>query len=349
MEASGSRTIRVGINGFGRMGRLFCRVLVNASNNQQPPLEIVHINEVKGGAHVAAHLLKFDSIKGTWNRDVEADDGHLLVEGNRIKFTEHGSPDQVPWEDSAVDIVIECTGKFLKKKDLEPYFARGVKKVVVSSPVKEEGVLNIVMGVNDGLYSSEKYDIVTAASCTTNCLAPMVKVIHENLEIIQGTITTIHCVTNTQIVVDAPHKDLRRARSCLTSLVPTTTGSATAITVIFPELKGKLNGMAVRVPLLNASLTDAVFRVGRATTAEEVNQLFARAATGDMNGTLGFESRPLVSEDFRGDPRACIVDGLSTMVVDGTMVKVIGWYDNEWGYVTQMYKIARKVAASLPL
>ncbi|KAI8586348.1 glyceraldehyde-3-phosphate dehydrogenase 3 [Geranomyces variabilis] len=346
--ASGQRTIRIGINGFGRMGRLFCRVLINAvSNDERVPLEIVHINELKGGVHAAAHLLKFDSIKGIWSHDVETEGEHLLVNGNRIKFTEHASPDQVPWEDSGVDIVIECTGKFLKTKELEPYFARGVKKVVVSSPVKEEGVLNVVMGVNDHLYSSDKYDIVTAASCTTNCLAPMVKVIHENLEILQGTITTIHCVTNTQIVVDAPHKDLRRARSCLTSLVPTTTGSATAITVIFPELKGKLNGMAVRVPLLNASLTDAVFRVGRATTAEEVNQLFARAANDDLNGTLGFESRPLVSEDFRGDPRACIVDGLSTMIVDGTMVKVIGWYDNEWGYVTQMYKLTRKVAESL--
>ncbi|KAJ3145798.1 glyceraldehyde-3-phosphate dehydrogenase 3 [Geranomyces variabilis] len=346
--ASGQRTIRIGINGFGRMGRLFCRVLINAiSNDERVPLKIVHVNELKGGVHAAAHLLKFDSIKGIWHHDVDTEDEHLLVNGNKIKFTEHASPDQVSWEDSGVDIVIECTGKFLKKKELEPYFARGVKKVVVSSPVKEEGVLNVVMGVNDHSYSSDKYDIVTAASCTTNCLAPMVKVIHENLEILQGTITTIHCVTNTQIVVDAPHKDLRRARSCLTSLVPTTTGSATAITVIFPELKGKLNGMAVRVPLLNASLTDAVFRVGRATTAEEVNQLFARAANDDLNGTLGFESRPLVSEDFRGDPRACIVDGLSTMIVDGTMVKVIGWYDNEWGYVTQMYKLTRKVAEYL--
>ncbi|KAI9003685.1 glyceraldehyde-3-phosphate dehydrogenase 3 [Gaertneriomyces semiglobifer] len=344
MESLKSRSIRIGINGFGRMGRLFSRVLINASTSDQPPLEIVHINEIKGGVQVAAHLLKFDSIKGIWDHDVEAENGDLVVDGNSIKFTDHGLPDQIPWDDSAVDIVIECTGKFLTKKDFEPYFARGVKKVIVSSPVKEEGVLNIVMGVNDGLYSPDKYDVVTAASCTTNCLAPIVKVIHENLEILQGTITTIHCVTNTQTVVDAPHKDLRRARSCLTSLVPTTTGSATAITVIFPSLKGKLNGMAVRVPLLNASLTDAVFCVKRPTTVQEVNQMFERAAAGDLNGTLGFESRPLVSEDFRGDPRACVVDGLSTMVVDGTMVKVIGWYDNEWGYVTQMYKIARKVA-----
>ncbi|TPX64954.1 glyceraldehyde-3-phosphate dehydrogenase (phosphorylating) [Spizellomyces sp. 'palustris'] len=329
------------------MGRLFCRAFFNALEATQSNIEIVHVNEIKGGLDVAAHLLKFDSIKGIWPHDVSTDNGDILVDGHHIKFTEYSKLDEIPWEQSKVDVVVECSGKFLTKLALAPHFDHGVKKVVVSSPVKEDGVMNIVMGVNDNLYDPAKYDIITAASCTTNCLAPIVKVIHESLGIVQGAMTTIHCVTNTQTVVDAPHKDLRRARSCLTSLVPTTTGSATAITVIFPELKGKLNGMAVRVPLLNASLTDAVFRVSRPTSVEEVNAFLADAANGSLKGTLGFETRPLVSEDFRNDPRASIVDALSTMVVDETMVKVVGWYDNEWGYVNQMLKITLKVAKAL--
>ncbi|KAJ3045891.1 hypothetical protein HDV00_006157 [Rhizophlyctis rosea] len=339
--------VRVGINGFGRMGRLVARVIVNEANPEE--LILVHVNELKGGADTAAHLLKYDSAKGTWPHTVTSDEKHIIVDNFKIKYTSHASPADIPWTESAVDIVIECTGKFLRKDFLKTYLQGTVKKVVVSSPVKEEGVLNVVMGVNDHLYEAEKHDIVTAASCTTNCLAPIVKVIHENLKILQGTMTTIHCVTNTQIIIDAPHKDLRRARSCLTSLIPTSTGSATAITVIFPELKGKLNGMAVRVPLLNASLTDVVFNVGRPTTAEEVNSFFAKAAEGELKGTLGYETLPLVSEDFRNEARASVVDGLSTMVIDGTMVKVIGWYDNEWGYVTQMYKLVAKVASKLKL
>ncbi|KAJ3285824.1 glyceraldehyde-3-phosphate dehydrogenase 3 [Borealophlyctis nickersoniae] len=348
MSTASNNPVRVGINGFGRMGRLFLKAFFNAvAENKGHSMQIVHVNEIKGGLETAAHLLKFDSIKGIWDHEVSTDADALVVDGHKISFTEHATPNQIPWKKFGVDIVVECTGKFLTKAALEPHFSHGVKKVVVSSPVKEDGVLNIVMGVNDGLYDPAKFDIVTAASCTTNCLAPMVKVIHESLEILQGTVTTIHCVTNTQIVVDAPHKDLRRARSCLTSLIPTTTGSATAITVIFPELKGKLNGMAVRVPLLNASLTDAVFHVAKSTTVVEVNELFAKAANGALKGTLGYEERPLVSEDFRNDPRACIVDAPSTMVVDGTMVKVIGWYDNEWGYVSQMLKVTAKVAGML--
>jgi len=221
-----------------------------------------------------------------------------------------------------------------------------VKKVIVAAPVKEEA-LNIVMGVNDHLYQADKHRLLTAASCTTNCLAPVVKVIHEGLGIRHGAITTVHDVTNTQFVVDTPHKDLRRARAAGVSLIPTTTGSATAIALIYPELKGKLNGMAVRVPLLNASLTDCVFEVARSTTVEEVNRLLKTAAAGPLAGILGYEERPLVSVDYKGDPRSGIIDALSTMVVDGTCVKIIAWYDNEWGYVNRMMELARKVGQSL--
>ncbi len=229
----------------------------------------------------------------------------------------------------------------------EPYFKRGVRKVLVAAPVKQ-GALNLVMGVNDHLYDPEKHDIITAASCTTNCLAPIVKVIHEGLGIRHGLITTIHDVTNTQTIVDAPHKDLRRARSALASLVPTTTGSATAITLIYPELQGKLNGVAVRVPLLNASLTDCVFEVERPTTVDEVNRLLKAAAEGELAGILGYETRPLVSVDFLNDPRSSIIDALSTMVIDGTQVKILAWYDNEWGYANRMVELAAKIAALLP-
>jgi glyceraldehyde 3-phosphate dehydrogenase len=231
---------------------------------------------------------------------------------------------------------------------LSLYFERGVRKVIVAAPVKTRGALNIVMGVNDHLYTPEADAIVTAASCTTNCLAPLVKVIHEGLGIRHGVITTIHDVTNTQTIVDAPHKDLRRARSALASLIPTTTGSATAIGLIYPELLGKLNGVAVRVPLLNASLTDCVFEVSRPTSIAEVNQLLRTAAEGGLKGILGYEERPLVSVDFLNDPRSSIVDALSTMVIDGTQVKILAWYDNEWGYANRLVELALKVAALLP-
>ena len=274
-------------------------------------------------------------------------DGALIVKGQRIAYSDLGDPGEVPWDKSGVDIVLECSGKFLTPADLQPYFERGVRKVIVAAPVKQ-GALNVVMGVNDQLYDPALHHIVTAASCTTNCLAPVVKVVHEKLGIRHGVITTIHDVTNTQTLVDLPHKDLRRARSALLSLVPTTTGSATAIGLIYPELQGKLNGMAVRVPLLNASLTDCVFEVTRPTTVEEVNGFLREAADGELQGILGFEDRPLVSVDFVNDPRSSIVDGPSTMVVDGTQVKVLAWYDNEWGYVNRLVELAAKVAASLP-
>ena len=334
---------RIGINGFGRIGRLAFRAAWGRED-----ISIVHINELKGGTHTAAHLLEFDSVHGKWSKQIEASEDGLTIEGRQIAFTDSENPGDVPWEESSVDLVLECSGKMLTPDTLNPYFTRGVKKVVVAAPVKQ-GALNIVMGVNDHLYDPKVHDIITAASCTTNCLAPVVKVIHEGLGIRHGLITTIHDVTNTQTMVDAPHKDLRRARSALSSLIPTTTGSATAITLIYPELQGKLNGIAVRVPLLNASLTDCVFEVERPTTVEEVNTLLKKAAGGELAGILGYEGRPLVSVDFVNDARSSIIDALSTMVVDGTQVKIFAWYDNEWGYANRIVDLAAKVAASLPV
>ncbi|MBD1847327.1 ArsJ-associated glyceraldehyde-3-phosphate dehydrogenase [Cyanobacteria bacterium FACHB-63] len=333
--------VRVGINGFGRIGRLDFRAAWGWSE-----FEFVHINEIKGGVETAAHLLKFDSVHGRWAPEVEAGEDRILVDGKTVTFSEYAKPGDVPWEDYGVDVVLECSGKFRTPETLDSYFKRGVKKVIVAAPVKQ-GALNIVMGINDHLYQPDEHHLLTAASCTTNCLAPVVKVIHEGLGIKHGIITTIHDNTNTQTIVDAPHKDLRRARATSLSLIPTTTGSATAIMLIYPELKGKLNGLAVRVPLLNASLTDCVFEVARSTTIEEVNQLLKTASESSLKGILGYEERPLVSIDYKDDPRSSIIDALSTMVVDETQVKILAWYDNEWGYSNRMVELARKVALSL--
>ena len=253
----------------------------------------------------------------------------------------------MPWGELGVEIVLECSGRFRTPELLEAYFDRGVRKVIVAAPVKEQA-LNVVVGVNDHLYQPQHHRLLTAASCTTNCLAPVVKVIHEGIGIRHGQITTLHDMTNTQTLIDAPHKDLRRARAASLSLIPTTTGSATAIGLIFPELEGKLNGLAVRVPLLNASLTDCVFEVARPTTVEEVNGLLAAAADGPLAGILGYERRPLVSVDFKDDPRSGVVDALSTMVTDETQVKILAWYDNEWGYANRLVELARTVAETLP-
>ncbi len=334
--------VKVAINGFGRIGRLVLRAAWH-----WPELDVVHINEVKGSTTAAAHLLTFDSVHGRWTPEVEAvGDEAIAIDGTGLTFSDYSTPGEVPWDELGVDIVLECSGKFRTPELLEPYFKRGVQKVIVAAPVKQ-GALNVVYGINDHLYNPDKHHLLTAASCTTNCLAPVVKVIHEGLGIKHGVITTIHDNTNTQTIVDAPHKDLRRARATSLSLIPTTTGSATAITLIYPELQGKLNGLAVRVPLLNASLTDCVFEVERPTTVEEVNQLLKTAAEGNLNGILGYEERPLVSIDYKDDPRSSIIDALSTMVVDGTQVKILAWYDNEWGYSCRMTDLARKVAIAL--
>ena len=335
-------TIRLGINGFGRIGRLAVRGL-----QHQPGIQLVHINEPMGGVRTAAHLLEFDSVHGRYPGAVACNGGDVTIDGRPVSFSAHSTPGEVSWDDHGVDVVIESSGKFKSAEALEPYFARGVRKVVVAAPVKSAGVLNVVMGCNDDLYDPAVHRIVTAASCTTNCLAPVVKVLHENIGIERGAITTIHDVTNSQVLVDAPHNDLRRARSALNSLIPTSTGSATAITLIYPELAGKLNGMAVRVPLLNASLTDAVFTMARDVTVEEVNALFAAAAAGALKGILGYEERPLVSADYTNDTRSGIVDAPCTMVVDGRMLKVIAWYDNEYGYAFRLAELAAKVAGSL--
>jgi glyceraldehyde 3-phosphate dehydrogenase len=334
---------RLGINGFGRVGRLALR-----AGWGEAGIEIVAVNEIAGGPESAAHLLAFDSVHGRWDHDVEAADDGLTVDGKVIAYSAGGEPGAVAWDEHGVDLVLECTGRHRTMDSLAPYFQRGVKKVIVSAPVKDERALNVVVGVNDQHYDPAVHDVVTAASCTTNCLAPVVKVIHEGLGILRGSITTLHDMTNTQTVVDAPHKDLRRARASSVSLIPTTTGSATAIGLIFPELQGKLDGLAVRVPLLNASLTDAVFEVARPTTVAEVNGLLgAAAAAGPLAGILGYEERPLVSVDYKDDPRSGIVDALSTTVVDGTQVKVLAWYDNEWGYANRMVDLARAVGRQL--
>jgi glyceraldehyde 3-phosphate dehydrogenase len=342
--------MRVGINGMGRIGRLALRSAMGGvwrapddprGGNR---LDIVHVNELKGGAATTAHLLEFDSIHGRWRERFDVEDNRAIHIGNhRIGFSDAAKADDVAWGDLGCDIVLECTGKFLKNEQLDGYFRRGVKHVIVAAPVKEANTLNIVVGVNDHIYKPTEHRLLTAASCTTNCLAPVVKVLHETIGIRHGQITTIHDPTNTNVVIDAPHKDLRRARSAMLSLQPTTTGSATAITLIYPELKGKLNGHAVRAPVLNASLTDCVFEMKRAVTVTEVNELFRVAAEGSLAGILGYETRPLVSADYANDTRSAIVDAPSTMVTDDTLLKVYAWYDNEMGYACRMIDLANIV------
>ncbi len=329
-------TIRVAINGFGRMGRLGFRAGWDRSE-----YDIVQVNEIAGDAACMAHLLEFDSVHSRWDRGIEAGDNELRVDDRAIRYSQQHDPATADWKD--IDLLLDCTGRFKTAEALQPYFDQGVKKVLVSAPVPEPA-LNVVYGINHDQYDPATHNIVTAASCTTNCLAPVVKVIHEGIGIRHGTMTTIHDITNTQTIIDAGHKDLRRARACGQSLIPTSTGSAKAITKIFPELTGKLNGLAVRVPLLNASLTDFVFEAARKTTAEEVNALFRAAAAGPLQGILGYEERPLVSVDYKDDPRSSIVDALSTMVIDDTQVKVLAWYDNEWGYVNRMMELAAEMA-----
>ncbi len=327
------------LNGLGRMGKLALKPLLAQW------AKIAWINDAVGDPEMHAHLLEFDTIHGRWNADFSFDDDSVTIDGVTLPFIGTRDISELPLD--GVDVVIDCTGIFKTEAKIQPYFDAGVKKVVVSAPVKDGETANIVIGVNQETYEPARHNIVTAASCTTNCLAPVVKVIHENLKIKHGSITTIHDVTNTQTIVDRPAKDLRRARSALNSLIPTTTGSATAITLIYPELKGRLNGHAVRVPLLNASLTDCVFEVERETTAEEVNALFKEASEGALKDILGYEERPLVSTDYTNDQRSSIVDAPSTMVVNGTQVKVYAWYDNEMGYAHRLVDVALMVGASL--
>lgn len=327
------------LNGLGRMGKLALRPLLERG------AQVAWINDAVGDAEMHAHLLEFDTVHGRWDAKFSHDDQSVTIDGVRIPFIGVRDLSDLPLE--GVDVVIDCTGAFKTEARLAPYFEAGVKKVVVSAPVKDGPTANIVYGVNEETYDPAQHCIVTAASCTTNCLAPVVKVIHEKIGIRHGSITTIHDVTNTQTIVDRPAKDLRRARSALNSLIPTTTGSATAITLIYPELKGRLNGHAVRVPLLNASITDCVFELERATTAQEVNALFRAAAEGPLEGILGYEERPLVSADYTNDTRSGIIDAPSTMVINGTQLKVYAWYDNEMGYAHRLIDVALMVGGSL--
>lgn len=327
------------LNGLGRIGKLALRPLLERG------AKIAFINDSVGTPEMHAHLLEFDSIHGRWPAGFSSDETSITIDGTRIPVTSTRTLEDLPLD--GVDVMIDCTGAFKTEAKLAPYFAAGVKKAVVSAPVKDGPTANIVYGVNDDVYDPEIHQIVTAASCTTNCLAPVVKVLLEGVGIKHGSITTIHDVTNTQTIVDRPAKDLRRARSALTNLIPTTTGSATAITLIYPQLAGKLNGHAVRVPLLNASITDCVFEMARETTVEEVNGLFKAAAEGPLKSILGYETRPLVSSDYTNDPRSGIIDALSTMVVNGTQLKVYAWYDNEYGYAHRLVDVAFMVGAKL--
>jgi len=340
-QVTGAPT-RVAINGFGRMGRLALR-----AGWGRDDMRFVHVNEVAGDAATAAHLLEFDSVHGRWDHDINADVDRLTVDGHTLSYSDRLTPGAVDWERHGAEIVLECSGRFRTMVLLQPYLDAGVKKVIVAAPVKDDRALNVVLGVNENRYDPQRHHVVTAASCTTNCLAPLVRVLHEGIGIRRGSITTLHDMTNTQTLVDAPHKDLRRARAASLSLIPTTTGSATAIGLIFPELQGRLDGLAVRVPLLNASLTDAVFEVACDTSVDEVNGLLKAAAEGPLDGILGFEERPLVSVDYKDDPRSGIVDALCTVVTDATQVKVLAWYDNEWGYANRLVELAAAVGGLL--
>ncbi|MBN8869455.1 MAG: ArsJ-associated glyceraldehyde-3-phosphate dehydrogenase [Solirubrobacterales bacterium] len=335
------RSIRVGINGFGRMGRLALR-----AGWESEGLEFVHINEIAGDVGSAAHLLAFDSVHGRWREnDIGPTDDSLHIAGSEITYSSHAKPGDIPWDELGVELVIEATGAFRSRESLAGHFDRGASKVLVAAPVKTDA-LNIVYGVNHDEYDQSVDGIVTAASCTTNCLAPIVKVVHEGIGIRHGSITTLHDLTNTQVVVDAQHKDLRRARSAGTSLIPTSTGSATAIGMIFPELVGRLDGLAIRVPLLNSSITDCCFEVERATSVDEINGLLENASSESLSGILGYETRPLVSVDFKDDPRSGVVDATSTRTIDGTQVKILAFYDNEWGYANRMIDIAKMIGPS---
>ena len=331
--------MKVAINGFGRMGRLFLRAAW-----QNPALDIVLINDPKLDAQSAAHLLEFDSIHGRFAADsITADEQSIHVQGKRIDFSDGEHIDSTDF--SGIDLLVECSGLYRKTAMYDEVFANtDVQKVLVSCPVKDADTLNMVYGVNHDLYDAGKNHLVTAASCTTNCLAPVIKVLLDNVGIVKGSMTTIHDITMTQNIIDNGHKDLRRARAAGESLVPTSSGSTTAIMSIFPELKGKLNGLAVRVPLLNASLVDLVVEVEQDVTVEQINQHFADAAKGELKDILGYETRPLVSVDYKDDKRSSIVDALSTQVTDKRLVKILAWYDNEINYVERMNDIATMIA-----
>ena len=318
-------TIKVGINGFGRIGRNAFRAAM-----ANPALEIVAVNDLTD-AETLAHLLKYDSIHGILDAEVKAEKDAIVVNDKAIKVLAERDPAGLPWGALGIDVVVESTGRFTDADKAAAHIKAGAKKVIISAPAKGEDI-TIVMGVNEDKYDAAKHNIISNASCTTNCLAPMAKVIHENFGIKHGMMTTVHSYTNDQMILDLPHKDLRRARAAAMSIIPTTTGAAKAVALVLPELKGKLNGFALRVPTPNVSLTDLVSEMEKPVTVEEVNAALKAAAAGPLKGILAYSDEPLVSKDYNGNPHSCIIDADSTMVVDGTQLKVIGWYDNEWGY-----------------
>ena len=318
-------TIKVGINGFGRIGRNAFRAAM-----ANPALEIVAVNDLTD-AETLAHLLKYDSIHGILGAEVKTEKDSIIVNGKAIKVLAERDPAALPWGALGIDVVVESTGRFTDADKAAAHIKAGAKKVIISAPAKGEDI-TIVMGVNEDKYDAAKHNIISNASCTTNCLAPMAKVIHENFGIKHGMMTTVHSYTNDQMILDLPHKDLRRARAAAMSIIPTTTGAAKAVALVLPELKGKLNGFALRVPTPNVSLTDLVSEMEKPVTVEEVNAALKAAAAGPLKGILAYSDEPLVSKDYNGNPHSCIIDADSTMVVDGTQLKVIGWYDNEWGY-----------------
>ncbi len=328
---------KVGINGFGRIGR---NVLRAALNN--PAIDIVAVNDLTD-AKTLAHLLKYDSVHGTLAAEVKADGDNLVVNGKVIKVLAERNPANLPWKAMGVAVVVESTGLFTDKEKAAAHITAGAKKVIISAPAKNEDI-TIVMGVNQNKYDAAKHHIISNASCTTNCLAPFAKVLLEKFGIKHGLMTTVHAYTNDQNILDLPHKDLRRARAAALSIIPTTTGAAKAVALVLPELKGKLNGFAMRVPTPNVSVVDLVVNVEKATSVEEVNAALKAAAQGELKGIMAYCEEPLVSKDFNGDPHSSIVDALSTMVIEGTMVKVVSWYDNEWGYSSRVVDLIEFVA-----
>jgi len=330
--------VKVGINGFGRIGRNVFRAALN-----NPDVEIVAINDLTD-TKTLAHLLKYDTTHGTLNATVEAKEGAIVVNGKEVKVFSERDPAALPWGEYGVEIVVESTGRFTDKEKAAAHLQGGAKKVIISAPATNEDI-TIVMGVNEDKYDPQKHTVISNASCTTNCLAPFAKVLHEKFGIVKGMMTTVHSYTNDQQVLDLPHKDLRRARAAAENIIPSTTGAAKAVALVLPELKGKLNGMAMRVPTPNVSVTDLVAELKVNVTVEEVNAALKEAAEGPLKGILAYSEEPLVSSDYKGNPHSSIIDALSTMVVEGNLVKVVSWYDNEWGYSNRVVDLAIYIAS----
>ncbi len=335
-------SVRIGINGFGRIGR---NVLRSALIGGRGDLDLVAINDLTDAATLA-HLFEFDSVHGRYPGKVSVDGSAVVVDDERFEVLSERDPAKLPWGDLGVDIVLECTGIFRKRPEAAKHLEAGAKKVLISAPATDPD-LSVVMGVNDGDYDSSRHDIISNASCTTNCIAPVVKVLLEDFGFERGLMTTVHSYTNDQSILDLPHKDLRRARAAAVSIIPTTTGAAKATGLVLPEVQGKLDGMAMRVPTPNVSIVDLVAIVGRQTSADEINDRFREAAAGSLAGILAVEDRPLVSIDYVGNPYSSIVDSSLTAVIDGTLVKVISWYDNEWGYSTRCVDLTRMMGEQL--